>query len=77
MPVSFWDWPSARKAQPSIELIPITIYLIDHTVGEAKGEIDAFVTHVVQQTGLDAIRRGQVSLGFDEPDGEKSITQEP
>jgi hypothetical protein len=30
---------------------------MEHTVKEAKGEVEAFVTHTVQSYGLDAIRK--------------------
>ncbi len=35
---------------------------MDKTVHEAKGEVEAFVSGVIQRSGLDAIKRGQISL---------------
>jgi anti-anti-sigma regulatory factor len=35
---------------------------VDQTVMEAKGEIDAHITHVVQATGLKAIKNGDYDL---------------
>lgn len=47
---------------------------IDKTVTEAKGEIEAYMNHVVQKTGLDALKNGFVSPSIDE---NRNCTENP